>query len=214
LNAGSRLDCVLNIVAAADLGCSGASRGEFFAGTGGFSVCGGAETAGRDVSIFNVLAFCPDNLRLLTEAASLVAVVGRGVISGSIGCAGCSSGTEGKAPDGGGGGRAGSALEGAGIAGGECSGNDLWFGGCMTSATVESEVPPVVLCEETELWYAEKPLESDCRGNEDLVCRSKSKPSSMYSLVISSSKRSSSSASSLSINSALSRTCGNVSLCS
>jgi hypothetical protein len=47
----------LNIVAAADLGSSGASRGEFFAGTGGFSVCGDAATVGKDVSIFNILAF-------------------------------------------------------------------------------------------------------------------------------------------------------------
>lgn len=141
----------LNTVAAADLGSCRASRGEFFAGTGGFSVCGGAATVGRDVSIFNVLAFCPDNLRLLTEAASLVAVVGRGVISGSMGCAGWSSGTEGRAPDVGGGGRAGNAPEGAGIAGGECRGCDLEAGGCMTSATVEREVPPVVLWEDTEL---------------------------------------------------------------
>lgn len=98
MKVGSKLDCVpLNTVAAADLGSSGASRGEFFAGTGGFSVCGGAATVGKDVSIFNILAFCPDNLRDLTEAASFVAVVGRGVVSGSMGCAGCSSGTEGKA---------------------------------------------------------------------------------------------------------------------
>ena len=58
-----------------------------FAGTGGFSVCGGATTAGRDVSIFNTPAFWPDSLRLLTEEPSIVAVLGRGVNSGSTGCA-------------------------------------------------------------------------------------------------------------------------------
>ena len=211
----SRLDCAPNTVAAADLGSSGASRGEFFAGTGGFSVCGGAETVGRDVSIFNVLAFCPDSLRLLTEAVSLVAVLGRGVISGSICCADWSSGTEGRAPGGGGGGggRAGSAPDGAGTDGGECNDSNFELDDCATSATVDNDVPAVVLCEDTELLYTEKPLESDCRGKEDFVCRSKSKPSSMYSLVISSNNRSSS-ASSLSISSALSRTCGSVSFCS
>ena len=183
------------------MGWTGRSVGASLAGTGGFSVCGAGGTGGTEVSIFKDFAFWPDSLRLRTEAASLVAVVGRGVISAvSIVCDACDSGT---------GGNAGKAPDGAGAEGGACV-DDCLDVGCITSATVESDVPPVVLCEDTELLYVlpEKPLESDCRGNDDFVCRSKSKPSSIYSLVISSNNRSSSSASSLNLISALSRTCG------
>jgi hypothetical protein len=204
LNAESSVDLVRLNVGTADLGGIGRSVGAFLAGSGACSVCGAGGTGGREVSIFSVFAFCPDNLRLLTEAASLVAVEGRGVTSAvSIVCDACDSGT---------GGNAGKAPDGAGTGGGECTGGGL-DAGCITSATVESDVPPVVLCEDTELLYVlpEKPLESDCRGNDDFVWRPKSKPSSMYSLVISSSRRSSSSASSLKLISALSRTCGNAS---
>ena len=66
---------VLLNVAAADCGKVGRSIDAFLAGTGGFSVCGAGGIGGRVVSIFSVFAFCPDNLRLLTEAASLVAAV-------------------------------------------------------------------------------------------------------------------------------------------
>lgn len=165
MNAGSKPDWVLKVVASADFGKGGISVGESFAGTGGFSVCGAAGTGGRDVSIFNDLAFCPDNLRLLTEAASLVAVEGRGVGSDASIVWDVwdvwDSGT---------GGNAGKAPSGAGIGGGEWAGGALLVG-CMTSATVESDVPPVVLCEDTELLYVlpEKPLESDWRGSDDLV---------------------------------------------
>lgn len=179
--------------------------GTSFAGTGGFSVCGAGGILSTDVSILSDLAFCPDNLRLRTEAASLVAVLGRGVTSAaSIVLDACDSRT---------GGSAGRAPDGAGAVGGECAGGGL-DGGWTTSVTVESDVPPVVLCEDTELLYVlpEKLLESDCRGSADFVCKSKSKPSSIYSLVISSSSLSSSSASSLRVISAVSRTCGSASL--
>lgn len=162
MNAVSRLGWVLNVAAAADFGGIGITAGEFLAGTIGFSVCGAAGTGGREVSIFRDFAFCPDNLRLLTEAASFAAVVGRGVTSArSTTCAVWVSGTEGKA---------GKAPDGAGTGGGACAGCSLRLE-CSTSATVESDVPPVVLCEDTELLYVlpEKPLESDCRGSDDFV---------------------------------------------
>jgi len=124
----------------ADLGSMGMSSGEFFTGTGGFSVCGAPGTGGNDVSIFRSLAFWPDSLRLLTEAASFVAVVGRGVNSSAlVAWAICDSGTGGNAADG------------AGTGGGECDGAGFGVLDCNTSATVESDVPPVVLCEDTEL---------------------------------------------------------------
>jgi hypothetical protein len=149
----------------ADLGWTGRSVGTSLAGTGGFSVCGAGATCATDVSILSDFAFCPDNLRLRTEAASLLAVVGRGVTSVvvSVVCDGCDSRT---------GGNAGRAPDGAGTGGGECAGGDL-DGGCITSVTVESEVPPVVLCDDTELLYVlpEMLLESDCRGSADFVCR-------------------------------------------
>jgi hypothetical protein len=117
----STLDCApLSTVAAADLGCSVASRDISFSGTGGFSVCGAAGICDREVSILSVLALIPDNLRLRTEADSLLAVVGRGVASeASISWDDCISGTDGRAPEGGG--RAGSELDGAGARGGEWS---------------------------------------------------------------------------------------------
>ena len=202
LNVGSAIDWLLsNVAAAADLGRTGTLMGESFAGIEGFSVWGPGSTGGSEVSIFRLFGFCPESLRLRTEAASLVAVVGRGVSSAaSPMCIVCASGTGGNAP------------EGAGTGGGEWAVANFEVLGCSTYATVDSYVQPVVLCEDTELLYVlpEKPLESDCRGSEDLVCRSKSKPSNMYS-VISSNIRSSSSASSLKTSSALSRTCGKAS---
>jgi hypothetical protein len=172
-----------NVTAAADLGSGGISGCASFLGTIALSVCGAAGTGGSDVSILRCLGFCPESLRLLMDAASLVLCVAFGVACEGSSSDGCNSDAEGNA------------VDDVGTGGGRCAGG-VWFG-CITSATVDNDVPPVVLCDDTELWYVlpENPLESDCRGSDDFVCRSKSKPSSMYSLVISSSMRSSSAAS-------------------
>ena len=148
----STTGCVLlNVAAAALLGNGGTSVRTSLSTWIALSVCGAAGTGGNDVSIFSDLRFCADNRRLRTETASFEEPGALGVVSEvSTASEVCVSNTDAKVPDevdtGGG------ALMGA-----------LGFDGCTISATVDSEVPPVVLCEDTELLYVvpEKPLESD-----------------------------------------------------
>jgi hypothetical protein len=80
LNVASVAVCVPPNVAVADLGSGGMSERDSFSGTGGFSVCGAGGTVGSDVSIFNVLAFWPDNLLFRTDEGSLAILAGLGVV--------------------------------------------------------------------------------------------------------------------------------------
>jgi hypothetical protein len=133
LNSVSVPGCVLlNVAVAAVLGNGGTSARDSLSVATGCSVCGPDGIAERDVSIFSVRAF-PDNRLFRTEVASLPTLRGGGVFcDASFASGGWDSATEDKVP-----GK-------VGTGGGECAGI-FCCGGYTSSATVESDVPPVVL---------------------------------------------------------------------
>ena len=152
---------------------------------GGFGAAAGTLIV---VSILSCLALIPESrlVRTLVDCLSAAAGTFGGACAGAFGGGGCITG--------GSGGTAASFT----VVNAVALTDILRLEKGPADESSVALVPTVVRCDDREPNHVlpEKVLPSDSRGSADLDCRPKSKPSSMYSFVISSSMRSSSASSS------------------